>query len=341
MPIRIWKCKIQSTVDTRNYRLATKKMEVYMAFTAPNETYSGKVYQVDAGTDKTIVIGGENVLPFNSFEGNMPNRPVIAYEIQDVPPDDWPDTLKKVYEGVSGDPVTWAKHCQDKLNAKAIALRLIGTHPDRENRSAEDAAKTVKDVLAAVKVPLIILGSNNIEKDTSILVAAAEAAKDKNCFIGKAMEENYKTIVAACMANNHKLIAMSQLDINLSKQLNILITQMGFDKERLVTDPMCSALGYGLDYTYSVMERIRLAALTQNDLTMQTPMLGDIGMYVWKVKESTATEAELPVGGALEPRGIAWETLTAGALMIAGAELLIMRHPEAVKAVEKLIDELI
>ncbi len=312
-----------------------------MAFTAPNGTYSGKVYQVEAGTDKTIVIGGENVLPFNSFEGNMPNRPVIAYEIQDVPPDDWPDTLKKVYEGVSGDPVTWARHCQDKLNAKAIALRLIGTHPDRQNRSAQDAAKTVKDVLAAIKVPLIILGSNHVEKDTAILVAAAEAAKDKNCFIGKALEENYKTIVAACMANNHKLIAMSQLDINLSKQLNILITQMGFDKERLVTDPMCSALGYGLDYTYSVMERIRLAALTQNDLTMQTPMLGDIGMYAWKVKESTASEAELPVGGALEPRGIAWETLTAGALMIAGAELLIMRHPEAVNAVEKLIDELI
>ncbi len=311
-----------------------------MAFTAPNETYSGKVYQVESGTDKTFVIGGENVLPFHSFEGNLPNRPVIAYEIQDVPPDDWPDTLKKVYEGVSGDPVTWAKYCQDKLNAKAIALRLIGTHPDRENRSPEDAAKTVKDVLAAVKVPLIILGSNNIEKDTAVLVAAAEAAKGRNCLIGKAMEENYKTIVAACMANDHKLIAMSQLDINLSKQLNILITQMGFDKERMVTDPMCSALGYGLDYTYSVMERIRLAALTQNDLTMQTPMLGDIGMYAWKVKESFAPEAELPVGGALEPRGIAWETITAGALMIAGSELLIMRHPEAVKAIEKLIDEL-
>ncbi len=311
-----------------------------MAFTAPNETYSGKVYQVEAGIDNPIVIGGESVLPFHSFEGNLPNRPVIAYEIQDVPPGDWPETLKKVYEGVSGDPVSWAKYCQDKLNAKAIALRLIGTHPDRENRSPEEAAKTVKDVLAAIKVPLIILGSNNIEKDTAVLVAAAEAAKDRNCLIGKAMEENYKTIVAACMANNHKLIAMSQLDINLSKQLNILITQMGFDKERMVTDPMCSALGYGLDYTYSVMERIRLAALTQNDLTMQTPMLGDIGMYAWKVKEANASEEELPFGGSLEQRGIAWETLTAGALIMAGSELLIMRHPEAVKAIEKLIDEL-
>jgi len=311
-----------------------------MAFTAPNETSAGKVFQIDAGMDKKIVFGGENVLPFHLFEGNVPNRPVVAYEIQDVPPDDWPETVKKAYAGVSGDPVTWAKHCQDKLNAKAIALRLIGTHPDRENRSPQDAAKTVKDVLAAISIPLLILGSNHVEKDAAILMAAAEAAKDKNCFLGKAQEENYKTIVAACMANNLKLIAMSQLDINLSKQLNILITQMGFDKENLVTDPMCSALGYGLDYTYSVMERIRLAALTQNDATMQMPMLADVGMNAWKAKEAIATEAELPIGGVLEQRAIAWEAVTASALMIAGAELLIMRHPEAINAVEKLIDEL-
>jgi acetyl-CoA decarbonylase/synthase complex subunit delta len=311
-----------------------------MAFTAPNETFAGKVFQIAAGADKTIVFGGENVLPFHTFEGSVPNRPVISYEIQDIPPDDWPETVKKVYAGVSGDPVSWAKYCQDKLNAKSITLRLAGTHPDRENLSPEAAAKTVRDVLGAVNVPLIILGSNHIEKDAAVLVAAAEAAKDKNCFIGKAQEENYKTIVAACMANNLKLIAMSQLDINLSKQLNILITQMGFDKENLVTDPMCSALGYGLDYTYSVMERIRLAALTQNDATMQMPMLADVGINAWKAKEAIATEEELPVGGVLEQRAIAWEAVTAAALMIAGSEILIMRHPEAVSAVEKLIDEL-
>jgi acetyl-CoA decarbonylase/synthase complex subunit delta len=312
-----------------------------MAFAAPKEMYSGKVFEVAIGTEKTAVFGGENVLPFNAFEGSVPNRPVIAYEIQDIAPDDWPETVKKVYEGVSGDPVKWARYCQNELQAKAIALRLIGTHPDRDNRSAEDAAKTVKDVLAAINVPLIILGSNHVEKDASVLVAVSEAAKGKNCVIGKAQEANYKTIVAAAMANNHKLIAMSELDINLSKQLNILITQMGFDKEKLITDPMCSALGYGLEYTYSVMERIRLAALTQNDATMQPPMLADVGMYVWKVKETQAPEADLPQGGSLQERGIAWETMTAGSLLIAGTELLIMRHPEAVKAVEKFIDELV
>jgi len=198
----------------------------------------------------------------------------------------------------------------------------------------------VKDLLASIQVPLIILGSNHAEKDSAVLVAVSEAAKGKNCVIGKAQEANYKTIAAAAMANNHKLIAMSELDINLSKQLNILITQMGFDKERLITDPMCSALGYGLEYTYSVMERIRLAALTQNDATMQPPMVGDVGMYVWKVKETQAAESDLPQWGLLRERGIAWETVTAGSLMVAGAELLIMRHPEAVRAVEEFIDEL-
>lgn len=313
-----------------------------MAFTPTKETYSGKVYEVTIGTgDSAVTFGGENVLPFHSFEGNTPNRPLIAYEIQDVPPSDWPENVQKVFEGVSDGPVKWAKYCQDELKAKAVALRLIGTHPDREDRSAEDAAKTVKDVLAAINIPLIILGSNHAEKDSSILVAAAEAAKDRNCIIGKAQEANYKTIAAAAMANNHKLIAMSELDINLSKQLNILITQMGFDKERVITDPMCSALGYGLEYTYSVMERIRLAALTQNDVTMQQPLMGDVGMYVWKVKETTASETDLPHWGAALERGIAWEAETATALLISGAELLIMRHPKAVAALEKLIEELI
>jgi len=313
-----------------------------MAFTAPKETYSGRVYPVTIGTgEKAVTFGGENVLPFHAFEGTAPNRPVIAIEIQDVPPTDWAEAVKKQYEAVSSDPVTWAKYCQDELKARAIALRLVGTHPDRENRSPEDAAKTVKDVLAAIQVPLIILGSNHAEKDASVLVACAEAAKDKNCIIGKAQEANYKTIAAAAMANNHKIVAMSELDINLSKQLNILISQMGFEKERIITDPMCSALGYGLEYTYSVMERIRLAALTQNDATMQPPLLGDVGMYAWKVKEANASEADLPHWGVQEERGIAWEAETAAALLISGAELLIMRHPRAIRTIETLIDELV
>jgi len=313
-----------------------------MAFVPTKEIYSGKVYSVTVGADpKALTFGGENVLPFHTFEGVSPNRPIIAYEIQDVPPTDWAEVVQKPYKDVSNNPVSWAKFCQDTLKARAIALRLMGTHPDRENRSPEDASNIVRDVLSAIEIPLIILGSNHAEKDATVLIAAAEAAKDRNCIIGKAQEANYKTIAAAAMANNHKLIAMSELDINLSKQLNILITQMGFDKERIITDPMCSALGYGLEYTYSVMERIRLAALTQNDVTMQQPMLGDVGIFVWKVKETQASETDVPQWGSLEERAVAWEAVTAMALLIAGAELLIMRHPKAIEAVEKVIEELI
>jgi len=312
-----------------------------MAFTPPKETYSGKVYPVTVGTgDKSVTFGGENVLPFHTFEGTASNKPVIAYEIQDVPPAEWPEVFSSGYKDVSDDPVKWAKYCQDELKAEMIALRLIGTHPDGANRSPEDAASTVKAVLDAVNVPLIILGSNHVEKDSQVLVKVAEVAKDKNCIIGKAQEANYKTIAAAAMANNHKLIAMSELDINLSKQLNILLTQMGFDKERIITDPMCSALGYGIEYTYSVMERIRLAALSQNDATMQPPMLADVGMYVSKVKESQAPESALPLWGSLNERAVAWEAMTAASLMIAGAELIIMRHHDAVKAVKGFIAEL-
>lgn len=313
-----------------------------MAYVIPKETYSGKVLGVDFGKDdNTLKIGGENALPFLSFEGEIPNRPVIAYEVQDTVPEEWPETVKNQYKDVSDNAVKWTQYCQNELKAQAIALRLLSTHPDRENRSPEDAAKMVKEILSVIKIPLIILGSNHVEKDASVLVAVAEAASGYNCIIGKAQEGNYKTIVAAALAHNHKLIAMSELDINLAKQLNILITQMGFDKEKLMTDPMCSALGYGLEYTYSVMERIRIAALLQNDATMQPPIVGDVGMYVWKIKEVSAKESDIPEWGLLEERGIAWEAVTATAMIIAGTNLLIMRHPKAIETVRKVIEELI
>jgi len=312
-----------------------------MAYVIPKENYNGQVLSLDFGKESGAVsLGGENTLPFLSFEGIIPNRPVIAYEIQDTPPDDWPDTVRNVYKDVSNDPVTWAQYCQNELKADSVALRLVSTHPDRGDRSPEDAAKTVKQVLDAINIPLIILGSSHIEKDASVLVAAAEAASGSNCIIGKAQEGNYKTIVAAALAHNHKLIAMSELDINLAKQLNILITQMGFDKSRLLTDPMCSALGYGLEYTYSVMERIRLAGLLQNDATMQPPIVADVGINAWKTKEVSAPESDNPEWGNLEGRGIAWETITATSMLMAGTNLLIIRHPKSVDTLTKLIDEL-
>ncbi len=311
-----------------------------MIFIEPKETFPGSIYTATFGTERTVTFGGENVFAFHGFEGKIPHAPVIAYEVQDSLPDDWPPAVHDIYASVSGDSVAWAQFCQDELGAQAIALRLLSTHPDREDRSASHAAKTVADVLAAISVPLIILGSNHAEKDAEVLVAVAEAAQGRKCVLGKAQENNYKTIAAAAMANDHLLIALSELDINLCKQLNILITQMGFSRERIIIDPMCSALGYGLDYTWSVMERIRLAALAQNDAMMQQPMLGDVGIVAWKTKEAQASDAEVPRWGSLEQRGIAWESMTGGSMMMCGAELLIMRHPKAVASLERFSSEL-
>jgi acetyl-CoA decarbonylase/synthase complex subunit delta len=311
-----------------------------MALVIPKETYSGKIYSVQLGTGaKAVTIGGASALPFLGFEGTFPNKPAVALEVTDIAPDDWPETVKKAVSGAAANPVSWAKFCQQQ-GADLVALRLIGTHPDQQNKSPEEAAKVAADVAAAVDLPLVILGSGHIEKDTAVLQAVAAAVRGKNCTIGKAVEENYKTVAAAAMANDHKLIAMSQLDVNLAKQLNILLTQMGFDKERIIMDPMSSALGYGLEYTYSVMERIRMAALLQNDPMMQTPVVCDIGANVWKVKETMAPESEMTEWGALEDRALAWESVTASAMLAAGADMLIMRHPGAAAKAKALIAEL-
>ncbi len=311
-----------------------------MALVIPKETYSGKIYNVQLGSGaKAVTLGGASALPFLAFEGSFPNKPAVALEIMDIAPDDWPETVKKAVGGAGSSPPQWAKFCQQS-GADMVALRLMGTHPDQQNKSPEEAAKVAAEVAAAVEIPLIILGSGHVEKDTQVLQAAAAATRGKNCAIGKAVEENYKTIAAAAMANEHKLIAMSQLDVNLAKQLNILLTQMGFDKERIIMDPMSSALGYGLEYTYSVMERIRLAALLQNDPMMQTPIVCDIGANVWKVKETMAPEAEVAEWGSLEDRALAWEAVTASAMLASGADLLIMRHPGAAAKAKELISEL-
>jgi len=311
-----------------------------MALVIPKETYSGKIYSVQLGTGaKAVTIGGASALPFLGFEGTFPNKPAVALEVTDIAPDDWPETVKKAVSGAASNPVSWAKFCQQQ-GADLVALRLIGTHPDQQNKSPEEAAKVAADVAAAVDLPLVILGSGHIEKDTAVLQAVAAAVRGKNCTIGKAVEENYKTVAAAAMANDHKLIAMSQLDVNLAKQLNILLSQMGFDKERIIMDPMSSALGYGLEYTYSVMERIRMAALLQNDPMMQTPVVCDIGANVWKVKETMAPESEMAEWGSLEDRALAWESVTASAMLTAGADMLIMRHPGAAAKAKALIAEL-
>ncbi|MCL6583182.1 MAG: acetyl-CoA decarbonylase/synthase complex subunit delta [bacterium] len=313
-----------------------------MAYTVPKEAYNGKINQVEVGRNQhKLIMGGEETLPFLSFEGKAVSTVPLALEIQDInPTGDWASSLTEIYGSVMDNPAEWARMCQDEFKADMICLRLAGTHPDNGDRSPQEAGKIVEAVLSAIKVPLIILGSNHVEKDAAVIKHVAEVAANTGSIIGKAQEKNYKTFAAVATAYGHKLVALSDLDINLSKQLNILLTQSGFDSKNIIIDAMSSTLGYGLEYTYSVMERIRLSALQQNDAMMQMPMICDIGEVTWKVKEAKATEQDQPAWGAVRPRGILWEVLTALSFLMAGGNLVVFRHPEALSRVRSILAEL-
>jgi acetyl-CoA decarbonylase/synthase complex subunit delta len=303
-----------------------------MTFVVPKESYNGKINQIVLGPEgKTLQIGGNEVLPFLAFEGKVNTAIPIALEIADIVPDDWPENVTEHYRDVISDPAKWARFCQDEFKPDMICLRLIGTHPDRGDKSPEEARKTVEAVLSAIDIPLIVFGSNAVEKDADVIKTCAEPLANTGSIIGKAQEKNYKVFAAVANAFQLKLVALSDLDINLSKQLNILLTQAGFDGSNILIDAMPSTLGYGLEYTYSVMERIRLAALQQNDTMMQMPMIADVGDVTWKVKESKAPQEEQPAWGDASRRGVLWESITAIAFVMAGGDLVIVRHPKTLK----------
>lgn len=286
-----------------------------------------------------VEVGGESCLPFHHFEGEMPLRPVVAWEVPDARPDDWCDTVKEPYGGVLGDPVAWAKSVVESRGARLVCLDLRGTNPDRENRSAAEAADLLRRMLAKVKVPLIVKGAGPGEKQNEVLTACAEAGQGERLLLASAVEEDYKTIVAGAIAYGHAVVAETPIDVNLCKQLNILITDLRFQPEGIVIDPLTGGLGYGMEYTYSVMERIRLQALG-GDAMMQMPFICFVGQEVWKVKEVKVPEEKEPLWGEREKRGVLWEIVTAVSLLYSGADILVMRHPEAIAAVEKVIDEL-
>ena len=245
--------------------------------------------EADGGTRRrTVTVGGETTLPFLHFEGEIPHRPVIALDVLDYHPDDWPEILTESYSDVLGDPAAWARKCEREFGADLICLRLQSLHPDWGDTAPEKAAETVEAVLNATTIPLIIWGCDSPEKDNLALPLCARTAAGENCLIGFATEDNYKTLTAACLADGHKIVAQSPIDINIAKQVNILITEMGFAPENIVIDPNTGALGYGIEYTYSIMERIRLAAFG-GDTMMKMPIIGDIGADAWRAKEAKAT----------------------------------------------------
>jgi len=312
-----------------------------MAFEMPKETSKSKIREVHLGVGESAVkVGGENVLPFHLFEGEMPNRPLIAVEVYDYAPEEWSPVVKGPIADVMADPVAWAKKAQDEWDADLISLRLKSTDPKGDDKPADEAARTAGAVAEAVSIPVIVYGSEDAEKDSEVLKAVAAAAEGKNVVMGPALEDNYKTIGAAALGYKQTIAAKTPIDVNLAKQLNILLSNLGVDVGNIVIDPTTGALGYGLEYTYSVMERLKLAALRQDDGMTQMPLLADVGIESWKAKEAKQPASEAPEWGDENKRGVLWEILTAVTLLIAGADIVIMRHPDAIKTVRKVIDTL-
>lgn len=287
----------------------------------------------------TVSIGGAATLPFLHFEGKIPHRPVVAMEILDIVPEDWHPLLAGYFSDVWNDPVLWAKKCVEEYGADLICLRLDGCDPDGKDKGVEEAAEAVKSVLKGVSAPLIIWGCGNDDKDNDILPKCSEVSAGEKCLLGSITENNYKTLVALCKADGHKVIAESPVDINIAKQINVLATDLGLAAEDIVIYPNSGALGYGLEYVYSIMERGRIAGLG-GDKMWAMPILCDIGKEVWKVKEAIVSEEEIPQWGEQKERGPLWEASTAYVYLLAGADILVMRHPQAVKEVKEYINSM-
>ncbi|MDD3581791.1 MAG: acetyl-CoA decarbonylase/synthase complex subunit delta [Desulfobacca sp.] len=313
-----------------------------MAFEIPPQKYSGSIKTVTIGKgDKAITLGGETSYPFYLFEGVMPNKPRVALEIWDKNPgEDWAAPVLEVYKDVLDDPVAWAQKCVNEFGADAVALVLASTDPNGDDASPESAAQTAKKVAEAIDVPLIIYGTSAMEKDAEVLAAVAEACQGHNVILGPIQDKNYKKIGAAALGYQHTVVANTPIDVNLAKQLNILLGNLGVPDTRILVDPTTGGLGYGMEYSYSVVERDRMAALTQEDEKLQLPILNYLGHEVWKVKECKLTNDQAPELGDQVQRGILMEAITGVSLLLAGSDLLIMRHPEAVKLVKGMIDEL-
>lgn len=304
---------------------------------ASPQNNTGSVIEVKL--DEKLKIGGENTFPFYHFEGNCPNLPLIALEVMDSIPDNLNLILLKQYQDVYKDPVLWAQKIEKEYNADLIFLNFLGSHEDKENKSAEECTRLAKEIQDKTTLPLIIKCTGSYEKQNDVLSKIAESCSQRSCILGAAEEKNYRTLVATCMAHNHFLIAESPIDVNIAKQTNILITQMNFPKNRILMDPLTGALGYGLEYTYSVMERIRLQAFNDDEM-MQMPFICFVGPDAWKVKETKVSQDIEPLWGNLEKRGILWEAATATSLMLAGANILTLRHPESVKIMKDTINKL-
>ena len=298
-----------------------------MDYKAPLETYTGRVKEVTLGKGAgALKIGGGNILPLHYFEGSVVNRPLVALEVNDNGAAGWAQWVVEPYKDVVQDPVKWAQRCLDQ-GADLICLHLDGTDPQGANRSAAEAADMVKKVRSEVDVPLIVYGCGDDKKDVEVLTAVAEACKGENLLLGPAVKENYEAVARAVAGNGHCIIAQTPIDLNLEKELNVKLLKQ-LPPDRIVIDPLSSALGYGMEYSFTIMERTRQIGVIFGDVAMQMPIIADLGGECWKTNQARADREQ----------GMHWESITAMSLLLAGADILVLRHPDNCRLLKEAIE---
>ena len=298
-----------------------------MEYKAPVEAYSGVVREITIGKGgKALKIGGENILPLHFFDqGRNPNPAKFVLEVLDIKPADWPEHLVEPFKDVISDAVKWAKKCEG-FGIDAISLYLISTDPAEKDTPAEEAAGLVKKVAQAINVPLIVYGSGDEKKDAEVLPKVAQVCDGMNLLIGPVLKENYEVVGKAILDHGHTAIAQTPLDINLLKELNVKLGKF-FPADRIVIDPLSSALGYGMEYSFSLMERVKqIGIITKDGMTMM-PIIANLGGECWKTKQAKENKEQ----------GLLWEGITALSLLLAGANILVLRHPETLKLIKETI----
>ena len=314
-----------------------------MAFEPKTQAFTSSIATVTLGTgDKACKLGGVNVLPFYSFDAPIENAPKIGVEITDAGIAAYPQKgLQEFYAGCT-TPAEMAKRVETMHGASFVCLHLEGADPNGENKSVEECVEIAKSVAAATDLPLVVMGCKNIEKDSELFTKISEALQGKNILVLSAREEDYKTVGAsAALAYGQKVGAESAVDINLAKQLNVLMTQLGVAPSSIVMNAGSAAAGYGYEYVASTLDRIRAAALAQSDDQLQMPIMTPVSTEAWSVKEAIMSEADMPEWGCAEERGIEMKITTAAACLAGGSDAVIMRHPAAIKAIADMIEALV
>ena len=298
-----------------------------MEYKIPLETYTGKVREVVIGSGaRAVRAGGQSILPLHYFEGHMPNRQLVALQIDDNGAAGWSEWVSEPFKDVLHDPLPWARRCIE-MGADLVCLHLDGTDPQGANRPAGEAAEIVKRVSDGIDRPLIVYGCGDEKKDMEVLSAVAAACKGDNLLLGPAVKDNYEAIARAVAENGHCIIAQTPIDINLEKELNVKLLKH-LPPERIVIDPLSSALGYGMEYSFTIMERTRQVAVVFGDAAMQMPIIADLGAECWKTNQARAGREQ----------GLHWENTTAISLLLAGADILVLRHPDNCRLLKEAIE---